>query len=239
MKANAEIWEVALFFSTQAAPHPPAASSTAPDRRPKSGPTVCSPTRTSPSPANFKSSVDVFPTVDIKGGVAILYRDAKADIGPIGHSSDFPELDAILPKVSAAGGERFGSQVSSQGLYKFTDRLFDEHPQAREAQGKWTAAKMTSRVLECLPELFLEECPDIYIRMLGLCGMRRTVRWIRRDYVRPVESLDHHKVIVPEVNGSGAIGEVLSTLMTGHTDTFDALRPPPWARGASRTLTET
>lgn len=61
--------------------------------------------------------------------------------------------------------------------------------------------------------------------MLGLCKAKRVLRWIRRDYVKPVESLDHYKVIVPEANGSGAIGEVLSTPIIGmpiigHTDTF-------------------
>ena len=40
-------------------------------------------------------------------------------------------------------------------------------------------------------------------------------RYVRRDYITQEENLDRYKVIVPAANGSGAIGEVLSTPLIG------------------------
>lgn len=175
----------------------------------------------------FKRSADVFPTVDIKGGVVITWRDANADFGPVGQYSEYPELDSILRKVAKRGEKSFASLVSSKGLYKFSDLLFEEHPRAREVQGKGSASQITSRSLEDLPEVFLEVEPagQTYIQMLGLSKAKRVIRWIRRDYVKPVESLDHYKVLIPKANGSGTFGEVLSKPIIGkptisHTVTF-------------------
>ena len=36
----------------------------------------------------FQKSIDVFPSVDIKGGVVITYRDAKTEFEPIGFFSE-------------------------------------------------------------------------------------------------------------------------------------------------------
>lgn len=51
------------------------------------------------------------------------------------------------------------------------------------------------------------------------------LKWLNKAYLEPHENLDHFKVILPKSNGSGAIGEVLSTPLIGepligHTQTF-------------------
>ena len=45
------------------------------------------------------NSTNIFPAADIKGGVAITFRDAKKILGPIKVFSAFPELNTILSKV--------------------------------------------------------------------------------------------------------------------------------------------
>ena len=45
--------------------------------------------------------------------------------------------------------------------------------------------------------------------------MKRAFKWIRRDYVRNETNLDKYKVFVPKSNGSGALGEVVSTPLVG------------------------
>lgn len=123
---------------------------------------------------------------------------------------------------------KFASLVSSQGIYRFSDALFVDFPKVKDVQGKGTMAKITSSSLEKLPEIFHEEQPDDghkYIQMIGLCRRKRVTRWIREDYIQETPYLDCYKVFVPEANGSGAIGEVLSSPMVGmpmigHTDTF-------------------
>ena len=184
----------------------------------------------------FQKSTDVFPTVDIKGGVVVTLRDARQDTGGIGFFSPFPELASILHKVSShedfKRGE-FAAMVSSQGLYKFSDEAFASYPKIFLVQGKGTAAKITSNSLENLPEIFLAEEPKIkddYVQIIGLYKGKRVVRWIKRSLMQSVDTLDSYKVLVPEANGTGAIGEVLSTPIIGtpiigtpimaHTDTF-------------------
>ena len=65
---------------------------------------------------------------------------------------------------------------------------------------------------------------------MGREGNERVYKYIRRDYVNHVPNLDKYKVFVPKSNGSGALGEVLSTPVIGqpvigqpvigHTETF-------------------
>lgn len=179
----------------------------------------------------FQKSMEVFPTVDIKGGVAITYRDANRDFGAIGFFSEFKELRSILAKVSSHSDfqlSQFAAMVSSQGLYKFTAKAIEAFPRILEVQGKGTATKITSNSLESLPEIFLMDEPansQQYIQIFGRSKNQREYRWIDKEFVEPVESLNCYKVFVPEANGTGAIGEVLSTPIIGtpiigHTDTF-------------------
>lgn len=78
-----------------------------------------------------------------------------------------------------------------------------------------------------LKEIFFEDKPkdgNKYVRLIGLIGNKRTYRWVRRDYL--IDSygvLDKYKVILPNSNGSGAIGEVLSTPLIGYMQSFIAI----------------
>ncbi len=60
---------------------------------------------------------------------------------------------------------------------------------------------------------------------MGRVKRGRETRWINAKHLQPCEYLDFYNVFVPEANGTGAIGEVLSTPLIGvpligHTDTF-------------------
>lgn len=87
---------------------------------------------------------------------------------------------------------------------------------------------MSSNIFDQLPEIFYDEKPpekEEYIQLIGRTDNRRVFKFIRRDYVNNVENLDKFKVLVPKANGSGALGEVLSTPLIGrpligHTETF-------------------
>ncbi len=70
----------------------------------------------------------------------------------------------------------------------------------------------------------------IFSSFLGLLNGKRVFRWIRNDYFNVVENFANYKVLIPKANGSGALGEVLSTPLIGqpligqpligHTETF-------------------
>lgn len=79
-----------------------------------------------------------------------------------------------------------------------------------------------SSIFEIFPELFFDNAPneEEYIGLYGLLGRERITKWIKREYVKLPDNIDKFKVLVPKSNGSGAIGEVLSTPVIGHTLTF-------------------
>ena len=179
----------------------------------------------------FQKSSDVFPTVDIKGGVAIGLRNANKEFGAIGFFSDYPELKSIMAKVFASPSfqfDQFASLVSSQGIYRFSEKALSEFPRIYEVQGKGTASKITSNAFENLSEIFVnteKECKGEGVQIIGRIKGSRETKWVNASYLQPCEYLNYYNVLVPEANGTGAIGEVLSTPVIGvpvigHTDTF-------------------
>ena len=184
----------------------------------------------------FQKSNEVFPTVDIKGGVAIGLRNANKEFGAIGFFSEFPQLVSIMDKVRIHKDfvrGAFSETVSSQGIYRFSDLALTEVPRIYEVQGKGTAAKITSNAFENLTEIFVDsedKLSDKGVQIMGRIKGSRETRWINAKYLQPCDFLNYYNVFVPEANGTGAIGEVLSTPVIGvpvigvpvigHTDTF-------------------
>lgn len=174
----------------------------------------------------FQKSTDVFPSVDIKGGVVITYRNAQQIFGKIGFFSNFPQLSSILKKVyndnTFIKGE-FANIVSSRGMYRFDNLFFLEHPEACEALKKGTGNMITSNSFDLYKNVFTTLKPTDeteYIQIFGRSENKREYKWVKRAYIIPNDYLEYYNVLVPEANGTGAIGEVLSTPMIGHTDTF-------------------
>ena len=169
----------------------------------------------------YKRSAEVFDSVSIKGGVAIGYYDKDQNFGKIGFFSEYKELVSILRKVKKQQEPNICDLISSRGMYKFTETMFMEHPEARELQGAGSGLQITPNSFEGMPFIFKEtgNTKDCY-KILGRIGNKREERWIRKEYVQSNEYLDTYNVFVPEANGTGAIGEVLSTPVIGHTDTF-------------------
>lgn len=87
---------------------------------------------------------------------------------------------------------------------------------------------ITSNSFELYNEVFHEVKPNDgnqYIQLYGRIDNKREYRWINQSYLMNNEYINFYNVFVPEANGTGAIGEVLSTPiigtpMIGHTDTF-------------------
>ena len=161
-------------------------------------------------------SSDVFSNADIRGGVAITYYDNTAEGEAIGLYIPNPTLKSIARKVMETDGfNPFSDIVSTGHEYVFSDAMRKEHPEAIESLG---TTGLRSYVFTTPSSVFFDEEPDDgheYIRILGLEDKKRVFKWIRRDYVKPNDRLDKWKVLVPAANGSGAIGEKLSTPLIG------------------------
>ncbi len=172
-------------------------------------------------------SIDVFNNVDVKGGIAITMWNENEKCGSIGFFSPYPEVRNILNKVQSFNPQSFSDYVYPRDLYKLTDKLYIENPWAEGRQSQGHRLDIGSSIFNVFPELFLDDAPNKseYIGLYGLLGRDRVTKWIKRSYVKLPDNIDKFKVFVPKSNGSGAIGEVLSTPVIGvpvigHTLTF-------------------
>ncbi len=174
----------------------------------------------------WANSNEVFPTVDIKGGVAITCWDDKQQFGKIGVFTAYPELKSIINKVVDKDFNSFAQLVYSRTVYRLTDVLYQENPWAEGRQSKGHKYDVGSNILTVFPELFAdEEQTDKQSQIYGLIKNKRTYKWFNRKYLSIPDNFDSYKVFIPKANGSGAIGEVLSTPVVGlpvvgHTESF-------------------
>ncbi|MDD7609987.1 MAG: Eco57I restriction-modification methylase domain-containing protein [Spirochaetales bacterium] len=175
-----------------------------------------------------QDSSKLFPDTDIKGGLAITYRDANKNFGKIGFFTNYKELNGILEKVRKSNFKTLADLVYAPESYRLTKKLHEEHPEIKSKLSKGHDFDVTSNIFSKLNELFTNEKPNDgndYIQIFGLEGSNRVYKYIRNDYIVPHDNLMKYKVFVPKSNGSGAIGEVLSTPLIGqpligHTQTF-------------------
>ena len=167
----------------------------------------------------YPDSKDLFPTVEIKGGIVITYRDADADYGAIGVFAMSDELRSIVKKVSSCeeGNNRLNTIIASQGLFRFSELFFLEHPESKALIGEGTGSKIVSSIMEKLPEVFLKAPEDSssYIKMYGRIDGKRSSRFIERRYLVENSSIDKFKVFIPEANNTGKFGETLSLPYVG------------------------
>ena len=170
----------------------------------------------------------IFSNAEIKGGVAISMRDSRKKCGKIGVFTAYTELNNILKKVSTAeeGKAKLDSIISSQGIYRFSDKLFAEHPEVETLSGNGTGAKIISKIVELLPGVFTEapEASTECVKFLAKTKSGRQFKYIRREYLQDNPYLDTFNVMIPESNGSGAFETLVAPLIAppgeGSADTF-------------------
>lgn len=123
--------------------------------------------------------------------------------------------------------ESISTLITNPLSHKFTEILRKEKPEVVSLASK--TFDLRSNVLDKLNGIiFFDEIPNDgfqYMQIFGLYNKQRSQKYIRRDFIRGPENIENYKVFVPESNGSGAIGEVLSTPLIGepligHTQTF-------------------
>ena len=158
-----------------------------------------------------QDSSKIFAGTDIKGGIVVTLHNDNIDYGAIGTYSVFPELNGILDKVKEKKFVSLSTIISPALSYKLSELMRKENPDSLD--------RLRTSCFTTLREIFFEEKPNDsheYIRMIGILGNKRTWRYVRRDYVVDSSNkLDKYKVILPKSNGSGALGEVLSTPLIG------------------------
>ncbi len=169
-----------------------------------------------------QKSGEVFQGTDIKGGVAITYRDENKDFGAIKIFSTFNEINSILKKVLNKDFTSFNRLIYSPESYRLSEEIHKENPEVKDLLSKGHLYDLTTNIFDRLDKYFYDERPDDE-EYVGICGRqnnKRTVKWLKKRYINTHENLHAYKVFLPKSNGSGALGEVLSTPLIGHTQTF-------------------
>lgn len=166
-----------------------------------------------------QDSSKVFSNTDIKGGVAITYRDEAENYGAIEVFTSFSELNAIRDKIiSRKDFQSFSELIFAPESYRFTEKIHLENPDIKERLSKGHDFDIVTNIFSKLPDVFLDQKPsgiEEYVGFIGLEGNKRYTKYVKKSYVRPHSNLEKWKVILPKSNGSGAIGEVLSTPLIG------------------------
>jgi len=160
------------------------------------------------------NSDKLFPGTDIKGGVAVTYRDDSRTDGPIGKFNKHPELDNIIHKVAESGSSSLMELgITNDRVYRYTQALHDDYPQASGLMSKGNHFKIDSKAFSRLASIYFVDQPAdgyAYLRVLGLDEKKRSFRWIRSDYIAGPDALYRYKVALPKASGSGAFGEPLA-----------------------------
>lgn len=175
-----------------------------------------------------QNSAKVFPNTSIKGGIAITIFDKQKDYGAIETFTSFEELNSIMKKVNVVSERSLAEIVTNRGSYRYSDLIYKDYP---DAMKRVSDRRLASNAFIKLQELFYNDIPNDgneYIKILGRFDNERLYKWFRRDYINNPINLDRYKIILPKANGSGAIGEVLSTPLIGepligYTETFIAI----------------
>lgn len=168
----------------------------------------------------------VFSGVEIKGGVAVTYRDEESHFGPIETFVPYEPLRSVLSKVQATGAVVLSDMVTGAVPYKFTDKAKQDHPEYVELMGK--SCDLRTNVLDNLyDKLFFRNKRDdtAYAAIYGLYNRKRECLWIERQYIDVPDNFGGYKLLLSKANGAGTYGEKLSSFEiaakgVGHTQSF-------------------
>lgn len=154
----------------------------------------------------------VFANTDIKGGVVISYHNMETEYEAIRVFTPYAELNNILQKVlkRQVDATFLDSIVSSRGMYRLTDLFFTDHPDIKPEKG--TGNMITSKAFDSMSGIFKAEPSEPNcIQLYGRENRERVFRYISHKYIIDNDYLSTYNVVVPEGNGSGTLGEALST----------------------------
>ena len=152
-----------------------------------------------------KEASKIFSNTEIKGGVAITYRDINGSFSPIGTFTIYQELNSILHKVMPFLTEGTMSSLAFVASKFNTNTLFADF-----AEFSGHERRMSSNVLSfsCFHDVAENE-KDVFI--YGIYNKKRAKRFISHKYVDLSDiNIQKYKIVMPKADGNGTFGDTLT-----------------------------
>lgn len=148
---------------------------------------------------------NVFPSIELPGGVAISYRDVSVKFTPIGHFSQFEVLKRLGDKILKIEQKFLPSIMFSQNKFNL-DALYKDYPEMKSQLGSDGHDKRFRQIImERFPHIFTEVKGNNKLHVLGLIRRNRAYRYIDLKYVEDEERIPLYKVFVPFSNGASGM----------------------------------
>lgn len=167
------------------------------------------------------NSSEIFPSVEINGGIVTSYWNKRMDFGTIGFFSAFNELRNILSKVQGKSEISFSTIVGPRELYSITDDLYKENPELDGRQSKGHKYSLGANIFDVFPELFFDDCdcPNEYAKVFGRYCNQRCYKWVKNSYISHPANYTKYKVIISKADGAaGKIGSPIPARIIGKTE---------------------
>ena len=163
------------------------------------------------------NSREVFETVEIKGGVVILLRNANEKYGNIGQYIENPILNGIVKKIKAYNLTSINSIHFNRSSYRLTENLFKDYPDLLNRVKPSEKYSVSSNIFDKYPEIFSDDVDDKkkFVRVVGRFDNSRSKKYINKSYVSDHDNLEKWKIFVAKSNGTGKFGETFSPLEIG------------------------
>lgn len=150
-------------------------------------------------------SENVFHNTDIKGGVAVSYRDETKNFGSIGVFTKYDELKPILKKVKEKSNDSYMESIVFSPLsFQLTEKMKTDNPKLID--------RLRTSAFTTLKDIFYDEQPNdnnLYIKMIGLLDAKRKIKYVRRDYIKDSSgTLEKYSLLMPKASGAGVFGEI-------------------------------
>lgn len=165
----------------------------------------------------------VFPNNEIKGGIAISYRDIDSTFEAINVYTKYSELNSIKQKIDLSKGSLSNIMIGAVP-YKFSNLMKTEHPETLSLID--SSYDLRTNVLDNLINIVFFQAPQKgYIKIFGQFHKKRDSLWIDNRYVEKAKNFKCYKVLISKASGKGDFGETLAEPFVvrpeeGHTQSY-------------------
>ena len=135
----------------------------------------------------------------------------------IGVFAPYEEMRTVYKKIKSDLDKNgnLSNIMFLQNKYN-TQILFKEHPELpKKLSNDGKERRLVSSCFEKNPYFTDNKVEVDDIRILGIYSLTRTYKYLPKKYIEDNGNLNKYKVLVPNSNGSGAVGEVMSTPLIG------------------------